>query len=115
MLGIDLIEIDRIAAAAQKEHFVARIYTQSESEYAAGRPESLAGIFAAKEAAVKALGTGFNDISHREVEILHDINGAPYINFTGKAAEIVAGRKAHVSITHNRSSAAAVVILEEKV
>lgn len=112
MLGIDLVEIDRVARAVKRDRFTERVFTERERQYAAGkRAETLAGMFAAKEAAAKALGTGFKGIRYTDIEILHSDSGAPYIELHGPASDLAAGRRAQVSITHNRTSAAAVVLL----
>lgn len=84
MLGIDLVEIDRVARAVKRDRFTERVFTERERQYAAGkRAETLAGMFAAKEAAAKALGTGFKGIRYTDIEILHSDSGAPYIELHG--------------------------------
>lgn len=112
-IGIDLIEIERVAQAAARPHFCARVFTQTERDYADGRAETLAGMFAAKEAAAKALGTGVRGFGLCDVEVTHDTFGAPSLRFYNHAAELLDGRKTSVSITHDRLSAAAVVLLED--
>jgi holo-[acyl-carrier protein] synthase len=113
--GIDIIEIERIEAAVQRwgERFLARIYTDSEQAYCRGKPRRLAGRFAAKEAASKALGVGVRYIRWREIEILPDGRGKPRLTLHGRAAQ-VAERLGltgfEVSITHSRTDAVAVVI-----
>lgn len=119
-LGIDVVEIDRIRRAIARfgVHFSKRILT----EYEYGRMPAVsdsytAARFAAKEAAVKALGTGFsNGIGMQHIEIQNSASGAPNIQFFGPALErmnALGARKAHVSLTHGRDTAAAVVILED--
>lgn len=118
-LGLDVVEVDRVAASLARfgRRFAERVLTPAEL---ARMPEKAApyvsGLFAAKEAGVKALGTGFRDGIHfRSVEIVPDDLGKPDIRFHGPAAaragELGADR-ALVSITHGRDTAAAVVILE---
>lgn len=113
-IGIDLIEIERVREAAERTPgFLRRCFTDGEREYwkeKKERPEVLAGLFAAKEAAVKALGGGF--IS--EVEIFHLPSGAPCLRFHGKTAERAAGLRALVSITHCKTYASAEVLMEEE-
>lgn len=78
-------------------------------------PDSAAALFAAKEAAVKALGTGFSGIHPQDVVILHDASGQPYYDLRGAAqARMLAlgGRRMHLSMTHEEDTAAAVAILE---
>jgi holo-[acyl-carrier protein] synthase len=112
--GIDVIEIDRIAHAVDRwsNRFLQRVYTEGEIAYCRGRAQSLAGRFAAKEAASKALGIGIRRISWRDIEILPDRRGKPHIYLHGKAAEVAAWQMLEhfeVSITHSRTDAIAVV------
>lgn len=120
-IGIDIIEIDRIRSIYQrhKERFANRILTSAEQAYVfqhADPGARLAGRWAAKEAALKALGTGLaQGIRWRDVEILPDENGKPILTFHARAAELAAELSAkcfHVSITHDQTSAFAQVILE---
>jgi holo-[acyl-carrier protein] synthase len=118
-VGIDIAELDRIASSLDRfgEKFCARILTQTElSLVPANAVPYLASRFAAKEAAVKALGTGFRGgITFRDVEVVSDALGKPSVVFHGAALQRakdlrVAG--AHLSLSHGRDSAVAVVILE---
>ena len=106
-LGVDIIEVERIEKLlADKENFLARYF--SEAELAVNlRPESVAGNFAAKEAFSKAKGTGIRGFNLRDIEVLRDELGAPYILFRGERVN------ARVSISHTKSTAVAVVILME--
>ncbi|HUU45116.1 MAG TPA: holo-ACP synthase [Acidobacteriota bacterium] len=120
-LGIDRIEIDRIARAAARygPRLARRVYTVAEWEYCQSRPrpaQSLAARFAAKEAAMKALGRGWpGGISYHDIEVTRAPSGAPSLRFSGNAA-LLADRRgvahAAVSLTHDRTHAAATVILE---
>lgn len=113
--GIDVIEIERIEAAVNRwgERFLRRIYTDAELAYCRDKTRRLAGRFAAKEAASKALGVGVRYIRWREIEILPDARGKPMLSLSGRAA-MVADRLGlsnfEVSITHSRTDAIAVVI-----
>lgn len=113
--GIDLIEIDRIQAAMERHgrRFLERIFTPQEIEDCRDRPEAFAALFAAKEAAVKALGTGIGPVGWREVETRHHSSGEPYLCLYGRA-EATARRLGlthwSVSLTHSRGIAAAVVV-----
>lgn len=120
-IGIDLIEIERIQAVYQRhrERFVNRILTPSERAYVlryADPTQRLAGRWAAKEAALKALGTGLaQGIGWRDVEILPDEHGKPLLTLRGKALERASelgARVFHVTITHSNLLAMAQVILE---
>ena len=119
-LGIDLCEVPRLAEALERTGFLERFFTEAEADYVRGRgkagAESAAGCFAAKEAALKALGTGLVGVTLREVEVVHEPSGKPALRLHGAAkarAEALGAARAHLSITHTRETAAAVVILEE--
>ena len=118
-LGIDLVELERIEDALARfgDRFLERILTPAER--AALPPIRLArtaGLFAAKEAAAKALGTGFaQGVTFHTLEILSDAAGRPALTLTGPAharAAALGATSWHLSITHSRAAAAAVVILE---
>jgi holo-[acyl-carrier protein] synthase len=113
--GIDVIEIGRIERAVERwgERFLNRIYTDSELRHCRGRAECLAGRFAAKEAASKALGVGIRVLRWRDIEVRRGPAGKPVVYLHGKAQAIADHRGLtafEVSITHSRSDAIAVVI-----
>lgn len=119
--GIDVVEVPRVAAAIERfgQRFLERIYTQGEIRYCeakANRMERYAARFAAKEAAMKALGTGWNHgVRWRDIEVRRQPGGRPSLIFSGKAAEFAAGLGAvhsALSLTHTASEAIAQVILE---
>lgn len=121
-IGIDLIEVERIRAvyARHGERFARRILTASEYDYVmrfAEPSQRLAGRWAAKEAAFKALGTGLSDgIAWKDAEILPDDSGKPRLIFHGKAlmrADAIGAQIRHVTITHSDTLAMAQVILEK--
>jgi len=120
-IGIDLVEISRIEAAIAHfgDRFLRRVFTPTEIAYcqrAAHPAERFAARFAAKEAALKALGTGkHGGIRWHDVEIVASPSGQPRIEFHARAREClhaVGGRRAHVSLSHGRDLAIAYVILE---
>lgn len=115
-LGIDLVEVDRIARLAQSERFTKRIFTDTELADCRGRafPErSLAARFAAKEATAKALGTGIGqNLAWKDVELVTGPDKVPRIRLHGKWAR--KGYRVIVSITHTRATAAAVVMIFPK-
>ncbi|MEA4856544.1 MAG: holo-[acyl-carrier-protein] synthase [Solidesulfovibrio sp.] len=118
-LGLDVVELPRIASALARfgDRFVARILTPAERAALPARPLSrVAGLFAAKEAAAKALGTGFaQGIGFQHLEILSDHLGRPTLGLHGPALERARALGAtswHVSISHEHGTAAAVVVLE---
>lgn len=112
-----MVKVERMRRAIRSERFRERVFTQAESDYCRGRAdeaESLAGIFAAKEAAVKALGRGNGGFGFCDVEITHDALGAPQLLFHGEAAKYASGLHADVSITHDGGIAAAIVMTEKR-
>ncbi len=119
--GIDIAEVPRIAASIEKfgERFLRRVYTDGEMRYCdskANRMERYAARFAAKEAAMKALGTGWNHgVRWRDVEVARQPGGRPTIAFHGKAAEFAAklgAKNVALSLSHTAEQAIAQVILE---
>jgi len=118
--GIDLVDNRRIADLIQKhgERFLARIFTSTERAYADSSKkrniEHYAARFAAKEATLKAIGTGWrNGIAWTDIEIVREPSGKPNIILTGKAAEIAhqQGISAwQISISHTETHAIASVI-----
>lgn len=118
-VGIDLVSIERINLVYQKfgSRFTARILANQEQEIMPQAAISfIAGRFAAKEAAVKALGTGFSqNITPLDIIILNDDSGRPYLLFENAAREVAANKgvlRAHLSISHEKANAVALVILE---
>ncbi|MBN2386307.1 MAG: holo-ACP synthase [Anaerolineales bacterium] len=113
--GIDIIEIPRIQAALDRfgERFLQRVFTATEIAECRGRAEALAVRFAAKEAAVKALGTGIGPVSWREVETRHHRSGEPYLVLHGRARTIARLRRLKnwaVSLSHSQELATAIVV-----
>lgn len=116
--GVDLIEIERIQQAIERHgtRFLTRIYTPEELAYCNGKLESLAGRFAAKEAAAKALGTGIwrEGIGWNDIEVRRNpATGEPNLHLANAAAERANAlelREWSVSLTHDRSSAIAFVV-----
>ncbi|MEX2599855.1 MAG: holo-ACP synthase [Dehalococcoidia bacterium] len=114
-VGVDLIEIDRIAAALERfgERFLERVYTPGEIAYCRRRAPQLAARFAAKEAVMKALGTGTRGVGWREVEVTRKRSGEPEIVLHGRAAaraeRLGIGRIA-ISLSHSRQYAIASVV-----
>lgn len=120
-LGIDVVETDRIDAALKRhgERFESKVLTGNEiadCRERADRAQAVSGRFAAKEACLKALGTGWSQgLGFRQVEVVRDATGRPTLRLDGAAAARAASlgvRGIHVSLTHDRGIAAAVVVLE---
>jgi len=119
--GIDIAEVPRIREAIERfgDRFIQRIFTDGEIRYCdskANRIERYTARFAAKEAAMKALGTGWNHgVRWRDIEVARKAGSRPTIIFHGKAAEFAARLgAAHValSLSHTEEQAIAQVILE---
>jgi holo-[acyl-carrier protein] synthase len=113
--GVDLIEIFRVeeVIARHGKHYLERIYTSAELEQCGRRTESLAGRFAAKEAAAKALGCGIGDVGWKEIEILGDEQNAPVLTLHGvakKMADELGLLNWSVSISHSMSQVVAFVV-----
>lgn len=117
--GIDMVEVARIRAMLERhdQRFLERVFTKDEAAYAADhqrRPEHLAARFAAKEAALKALGTGWSSgVAWTEVEVCREPSGKPTLRLTGRAAVIAAEQGITqwlISITHTEQHAMASVI-----
>jgi len=120
-LGIDLVELGRFERALSRHgaRIEERLFTPAERAACAGRTDrtqALAARFAAKEATLKALGTGWSrGLSFRQVEVERDAAGAPRLKLHDHAARRAAElgvRHTHVSLTHQPGVAAAVVVLE---
>jgi holo-[acyl-carrier protein] synthase len=120
-LGIDLVELDRFEQALSRHgaRLEERLFTPAERAACAGRhdrTQALAARFAAKEAALKALGTGWSrGLSFRQIEVERDTAGAPHLKLHDHAARRAAElgvQRTHVSLTHQPGVAAAVVVLE---
>ena len=120
-LGLDIAEIDRIEAAIKRHGvpFLERIYTASEVAYCEkhkNKYERYAARFAAKEAAMKALGTGWsNGVRWRDIEVVRAASGKPSLKLEGKAGEVAAKlgvKNIALTITHSGNLALAEVIFE---
>ncbi len=112
--GVDLLQIDRLTRLdpAIRKRFLARVFTSRELEECGNRDDSLAGRFAAKEAAVKALGCGIGEVGWKDVEVIEDERGKPRL-ILHTAAQETAKRAGwiswSVSISHTRDHAVATV------
>jgi holo-[acyl-carrier protein] synthase len=120
-IGVDLVEIDRIKKILEKtgERFCERILTENERSYCksfSNPAPCIAARFAAKEAFLKAIGTGLSvDMSWHDIEVSKEENGRPGLNISGgvlKTAKKIGADQFHLSITHSEKSAMAFVIIE---
>jgi len=119
--GVDIAEVARIREAVGRfgERFLKRVFTPDEVRYCtskANTEERLAARFAAKEAAMKAIGTGLrHGVTWQDVEVVRQLGGRPGLRLSGKAAEFAAAlgcQRIHLSLSHTEDQAIAYVILE---
>lgn len=114
MIGADIVDIRRIAKAIESEAFFKRVFTDGERAYAQSKHNSvqtLAGIFAAKEAVAKLSGRGIRGFSLTDIEIVHSDLGAPEVKLYGKAKELFSS-PVYVSISHEKDYAFAVATFD---
>jgi holo-[acyl-carrier protein] synthase len=120
-LGTDLIEIERVQQSLDRfgDRFMQKVFTDGEIAYCQRKKhaaESFASRFAAKEAAAKALGTGISrGIGWKEIEVCRQPGERPTLRLSGRAAERAAtlgARNLHLTLTHSRDVAMAVVVAE---
>jgi holo-[acyl-carrier protein] synthase len=121
--GVDIAEVGRIRAAVERhgDRFLKRVFTPAEVRYCLGKAnaaERLAARFAAKEAGMKAIGTGLSHgVTWQSVEVVRFPGQRPTLAFSGKAAEIAARlgcKRTHLSLSHTADQAIAHVILESE-
>ncbi len=119
--GVDIIEIDRIKKSLDElESFRNRVFTENEIEYCENRNrakyESYAARFAAKEAVLKALGTGLSEGTQwKHIEITNDARGKPYVTLSHRALELfneMSAKTIDISISHCSSYAVAYVVID---
>jgi holo-[acyl-carrier protein] synthase len=118
-VGVDIIEINRIAEAMERnQNFLSKVFTLKERQYMEGKKnmaQHAAGMFAAKEAVAKALGTGVRGFSMADIEIVRDEMGKPSVLLQAAAAELASkfgDYSIHLSISHSKDNAIAYVIIE---
>ena len=115
-IGVDIIEINRIKKACQKRLFQKRFFTENELCKIEGKKNyyaHLAGKFAAKEAVVKAMGTGFRNFKFKDIEILNEVSGKPKVVLSGNAKKILKSKgfcQVKVTISHSMEYAVAFAI-----
>lgn len=119
-VGCDIIEIERIARAIKSESFIRRVFTAEEAAYCQRRGQqaaaSFAARFAAKEAVLKALGTGLREGSLQEMAVDNDGLGKPLVQLSGHFAMLakqLGVKNIQISLSHSRDFAVAYVIMED--
>ena len=117
-IGVDVCDIKRIGDLEEKQgtRFLQKVFTPQEIEYCEKKytkHASYAARFAAKEALLKALGTGLRDgFLWKDIEVKNDELGKPFFEFHGQTADMIANRIVHLSISHTDRDAIAFVIIE---
>ncbi len=118
-IGIDLVQVSGMEHSLQSAAFLDKVFTQAElkdCDSFKNKAERLAGKFAAKEAFMKAIGAGLRqDVWFKQIEVLSDEAGKPYIQTSGEAGKRFSqsgAREVHLSISHSAGVAVAVVILD---
>ena len=118
-IGTDIISIERIKRSMESGPFCTRFFTENENLYFKQKnnlPQSIAGVVCVKEAVSKALGTGISGFSLKDIEVMHDLLGKPYVKLHGYAEILlreIGGRNIHVSISHSDDSAVAFAVIED--
>ncbi len=112
-VGVDAVEISRVQRSCEKGHFQSHIFTETEIAQFDKRKVRAASDFAGKEAVVKVFGTGFSGCFPRDIEILRNDKGAPYVNLYRGAKEIAEGlgiTSIQISITNTSDLAVAFAV-----
>jgi len=114
--GIDIIEISRVGRVLERygRRFLERVFTPDEIAYCRERPPNLAARFAAKEATMKALGTGVRGVGWKDIEVVRHASGAPSIKLHGRCkqrAQRLGVQEIAVSLSHSREYAVASVVV----
>jgi len=111
-IGTDIIKTARFEGVTPR--FTERAFTPNERAYLFGKPiASAAGLFAAKEAVAKALGTGFRGFWPNDIEIYHDEWGKPQVQLHNGAKEAAGDCRIHISISHTDTDAIAFAVIEK--
>ena len=114
-IGTDLIEKERVKKACGKDAFLLYVFTDDEREMIMKKPDRAASNWAVKEAVAKAMGTGFFGIKIKEIEVLRDEFGKPYVNLYGNARtkkEELKIERFFVSISDTKDNVSAVAVAE---
>jgi len=118
-IGIDIVEKKRFGKVVERwgDRFLTRLFSDSEIALCKGKGDPIGAFavrFAAKEAVLKAIGTGWtNGTSWRDIEILTGKHGKPTVRLLGTVQDLAGNKRVHLSLTHEKGNAAAVAVLEE--
>ena len=118
-IGVDICDVSRMKSFSLESRFIERFFSDAEREYLqgkkAGLAQSMAGMYAAKEAFSKVLGSGVRGFELKEVEVLHNPAGQPYYRISGKARKVMEKQgivSLHLSISHDGGMAVAFAVGE---
>lgn len=115
-IGCDIVCVSRITELIADQRFINKVYTAYEQNYISEQgTQSAAGLWAAKEAVSKALGTGFVGFTAKDIEVRHNEGGTPQIvlyNGARARSESMDVRNIHISISHEKEQAMAFVVIE---
>lgn len=118
-IGTDIVEVQRISKSIESNDFKVRVFSASEIAYCEGKvnkAEHYAARFSAKEAFLKAIGTGLRgDIALKEIEVINDELGKPSIKLNGKSSDIHSSKNIqaiHLTLSHVKDLAVAMVVVE---
>lgn len=115
-IGCDIVCVSRITELVADQRFINKVYTAYEQNYISEQgTQSAAGLWAAKEAISKALGTGLAGFNIKDIEVRHNEEGAPQIalyNGAKKRSELIGVEKVHISISHDKEQALAFAVIE---
>jgi holo-[acyl-carrier protein] synthase len=118
-VGTDIIEINRIKKAMERyPQFANRLFSEDELEYYENKqwnPQNIAGGFSAKEAILKAIGTGLRKFKWKEIEVIRDGKGKPFVRLNGRVKQYADDNYIgliHISITHCKEYAVATAVAE---
>lgn len=120
MIGVDIVKVSRIEEMLEHPNFLPKVFTEKERKYIEKKrtnAETIAGLYAAKEAISKVFGTGIGSFSFQDVDIRHDSKGQPYAIFTENGEAMLEERKLsdiELSISHEKEFATAVAVGIEK-
>lgn len=115
-IGVDIVNVERISKMKHKDRFIHHVFTPNEEAYIQKRKnkdQTIAGLFAAKEAISKVFGTGIGNLSFQDIEISHTANGAPFCRLNDKIKEMMKRRaftSLDISITHEKELAVAMAM-----
>ena len=113
-IGVDLVKVDRFEKNKSNNTFMNNIFNEKELEYIKKKNynnQTIAGLFAAKEAFLKAIKKGINDYSLKDVEIFHNDDGAPLINLHNELDKLYGNKIISLSISHDGEYAVATVLI----